>query len=83
MHWDTRRPVLLKACAKHGARDFSEKYMLRLIMKETARQESSIVDPKNSLAYFGAIQGHSGGIPIDPELMGVFSNSLHLDIVYF
>ena len=27
-------------------------------------------DSQHSSAYFRAIQGHSGGIPIDPELMG-------------
>ena len=31
LHWDTMRPVLLKAFAKHGARDFPEKHWLRLI----------------------------------------------------
>ena len=43
-----------------------------LFMKEAARQDSSTEyceDSKNSLAHFRAIQGHSGGIPIDPELM--------------
>ena len=29
LHWDTIRQVLLKAFAKHGARDFSEKHWLR------------------------------------------------------
>ena len=32
-------------------------------------------DHKNSLAYFGAIQGHTGGIPIMQELMGYTSLS--------
>ena len=40
-----------------------------LFMKEAARQDSSTARiPKNSLAYFRAVQGHSGGIAIDPEL---------------
>ena len=30
LHWETIRPLLLKAFAKHGARDFSEKHWLRL-----------------------------------------------------
>ena len=37
MHWDTIRPVLLKAFAKHGARDFSEKYWLRLIHEGSSK----------------------------------------------
>ena len=40
-------------------------------MKEAARQGSSAARiPQNSLAYFRAIQRHSGGISIDRELMG-------------
>ena len=31
LHWDTIRRVLLKAFAKHGARDFSDQQWLRLI----------------------------------------------------
>ena len=31
LHWDTTRQVLLKAFAKHGARDFSEKHCLQLV----------------------------------------------------
>ena len=42
-------------------------------MKEAARQDLEYCeDFKNSLAYFRAIQGHSGGISIDPELLGTF-----------
>ena len=42
-----------------------------LLTKEAARRESSTVRVlKNSLAHFRAIQGHSGGISIDPQLMG-------------
>ena len=41
-----------------------------LFMKEAARQDSTTArNHLNSLAYFRAIQGHSGGISIDPELM--------------
>ena len=38
LHWDTIRLVLLKAFAKHGAPDFSEKHRLRHIqMKQAVR----------------------------------------------
>ena len=41
-----------------------------LFIEARARQESSnCEDSKMFLAYFRAIQGHSGGITIDPELM--------------
>ena len=69
VHRGTIRPVLLKAFAKHGARDFSEKYWLRLIHEGSSKTRVECCeDSKNSLTYFRAIQGHSGGIPIDPEL---------------
>ena len=71
LHWDTIRPVLLKAFAKHGARDFSEKHWLRLLHEGSSKTRFEYCeDSKNSLACFGAIQGHSGGISIDPEMMG-------------
>ena len=69
-HWDMRRPVLLKAFAKHGARDFSEKHWLRLTREGSSQTRFEYCqDSKNSLACFRAIQGHSRGISIDPELM--------------
>ena len=69
-HWDTIWPVLLKAFAKHGARDFSEKYWLRLVHEGSSKTRVEYCeDSKNSLAYFRAIQGHSGGTHIDPEFM--------------
>ena len=37
LHWDTSRLVLLKAFAKHGARDFSEKHWLRLIHEGSSK----------------------------------------------
>ena len=56
-----------------------------LFTKETARQESDFffqeaatfeycADSKKSSQYIRAIQGHSGGIPIDPELMVYIRN---------
>ena len=71
MHWDTIRPVLLKAFTKHGARDFSEKYWVRLIHEGSSKTRvEHCEDSKNSLAYIRAIQRHSGGLSIDLELMG-------------
>ena len=71
LHRDTIRPVLLKVVAKHGARDFSETHWLRLVHDGSSKTRFEYCeDSKNPLAYFRAIQGHSGGISIDPELMG-------------
>ena len=37
LHWDTMRPVLLKAFAKHGAQHFSEKQWLRLTHERSSK----------------------------------------------
>ena len=70
LHWDTMRPVLLKAFAKWGARDFKDKRLLRLVHHGSSKTRFEYCeDSKNSVAYSRAIQEHSGGITIDPELM--------------
>ena len=66
------RPLLLGAFAKQGARDFSEipELWLRLIHQGSSKTTFEYCeDSNNSLAYFRAIQGHSRGITINPELM--------------
>ena len=63
LHWDAMRPVLLRAFANHGARDFSDEQWIRLVHEGSS---------KTRFEYwltFEHFQGHSGGIPIDPELM--------------
>ena len=37
LHRDATRPVLLKAFAKHGARDFSDEQWLRLIHEGSSK----------------------------------------------
>ena len=70
LHWDTIRPLLLRAFTKHGARDFSEKHWLRSIHQGSSKTRFEYCeDSNNSLAYFRAIQGHSRGKTIAPELM--------------
>ena len=62
-HWDTIKPVLLNAFAKHRARDFSEKHWLRQFHEGSSKTRFEYCeDSQNSLAHFRAIQGHSGGI---------------------
>ena len=69
--WDAMKPVLLKAFAKQEARDFSDTEWLGLIHQGSSKTRFEYCeDSKNSLAYFRAIQGHSGGITVAPELMG-------------
>ena len=68
VQWETIRPVLLKAFAKQGARDFSDKIWLPLVYQGSSRFQYC-EDSKNSLASFRAIQEHAGGITSAPELM--------------
>ena len=69
LHWDTIRPVLLKAFAKHGAGDFSDKHWLRLIHEGSSKTRFEYFEGSQKfLAYIRAIRGHTGGISIDPEL---------------
>ena len=43
VQWETKRPVLVNAFAKHGARDFSEKHWLRLIPSTKQQDEVRIL----------------------------------------
>ena len=72
VHWDSIRPVLLRALADKGAHEFSvQEWISSTSIKEVTRSGSSVVKIlKNSLAFLRAIQGHTGGITIAPELMG-------------
>ena len=84
LHWDTIRPLLLKAFAKHGARDFSEKDWLRLNHQGSSKTRFEYCEDSNiSLAYFRAIQGHSRGITIAPELMEHIPIPYKLERVFF
>ena len=50
--------------------NISQKYWIQLTQEGSSKKRVEYcVDHKNSLAYFRAVQGHSGGIPIMPELM--------------
>ena len=69
-HWDTIRPVLLKAFAQERARDFDEGCWLHLIHEGSNKKRLEYCNDNNgSLCYLRAVQGHSGGSPISPELM--------------
>ena len=69
-HWDSTNPVLMRAFAHEGAQDFSDKICLRLIHEgSTKKRLEYCTDKDGNIYYFRAIQRHSGGIPISPELM--------------
>ena len=70
LHWDSISPILLKAFATHGARDFSDEQWLRLIHEGSSKTTFEYCDDsQKSLAYCRAIQEHLGGIPLHPVLV--------------
>ena len=71
VHWDTMFPKLLKAFGHMGAREFSHKGWLQHIHRGSNKMRFEYCESsKGSLLYFRAIQGHTGGIMIAPELSG-------------
>ena len=69
-HWDSIKPVLMRAFAHQGARDFDDGFWLRLIQDgSTEKRLEYCQDKDGNLTCFWAFQGHSGGIPVGPELM--------------
>ena len=62
------RSVLLKAFAQEK---FSDNHWIQLIQQGSSKKRIEYcLDDNKSLCYLRAIQGHSGGIPIRPEMMG-------------
>ena len=60
----------MKAFAHKGAQDFDDGYWLRLIHEGSKKKRLECCQDKDGhLSYFRAIRGHSGGIPISPELL--------------
>ena len=67
-HWDSIKPVLIRAFAREGAQDFRYKNWLCLIHEgSTKKRLEYCKDEDVNLCYFQAFQGHSGGIPTSPE----------------
>ena len=60
----------MKAFAHKGARDFDDGNWLHLIHDGSTKKRLEYCQDKDgNLRHLRAIQGHSGGIPITPELM--------------
>ena len=65
-----QKPVLMKAFAHKGARDFDDGYWLRLIHDgSTKKRLEYCQDEDGNLSFFRAIQGHSASIPTSPVWM--------------
>ena len=72
-HWDSIKSVFgKKVCPLTGARRFSVmKRGYKKIFEGQYKEENRILQRQRwILCYVRPIQGHSGGIPIEPELMG-------------
>ena len=65
-HWDTIKPVLLKAFAQDGARDFEEGFWLHLIHEGSNKERIEYCKDNNGMAGRWRVQGRSitgGGGP--------------------
>ena len=70
VHWESIRPVLLKAFADKGAHEFSEQEWIQLFHQGSKKVRFEYCENSHkSLAYLRAIQGHTGRMIIAPELM--------------
>ena len=70
-HRDSIKSVLVRKFAYEGARDFSDEAWMQKIFEGSTKKIIQYCKGKDGiLCYLRAIQGHSGGIPIEPELMG-------------
>ena len=77
VHWNSIHPKLSRAFRDRGARNSSDKDWLQNIYEGSSKTRFEYcTDSKNSLLYLRAIQGHTGGHIIVPELMN------HLEIPY-
>ena len=67
---DSIEPVLTRAFPHQGARNFDDDFWLHLIHDgSTKKRLEYCQDEDGNLCYFRAIQGHSAGVPISPNLM--------------
>ena len=69
-HWDSIKSVLVRKFAYEGARDFSDEAWLQKIFEGSTKKTIEYCKDKDGIVWVFATQGHSGGIPIEPELMG-------------
>ena len=72
--WDSITSVLMSQFAQQGARDFDDEKWLQMIFEGSSKKRIEYCKNRDGTRYcLRAIQGHSGGIPINPELMNYVS----------
>ena len=71
VHWDTIKPVLVRGFKDHVAERFTESQWIEHIYKRSNEVGFECCEtPQKASTYLRAIQGHSSGTTIAPELMG-------------
>ena len=73
-YWDSITSVLVRKFAHEGARDFDDEKWLQMIFEGSSNKRIEYCKNRDGTRYcLRAIQGRSGGIPINPELMNYAS----------
>ena len=74
-HWEGIESVLLRKLERDGVQDFSDEVWLQQLFEGSSKKRTEYCKNKDGiLCYLRAIHGHSGGFPIEPELMGYAKN---------
>ena len=72
------KTVSINKFAQDGARDFSDEELSQQVLEgSTMNRIECCKDKDGVICYLRAIQGHSGGIAVDPNLMRYFLISQH------
>ena len=70
-HWEAIKYVFLRKFARDEGQVFNDEVWLQKIFEGSSKTRMEYCTNKDViLCYLRAIQGHSGGIPIEPESMG-------------
>ena len=81
-YWDSITSVLVRKFAHEGARDFDDEKWLQMILDGSSKKRIEYCKNRDGTRYcLRAIQGHSGGIPINPTLMNYVFYPLHVERV--
>ena len=71
---DSIKSVLVRKFSHEGARDFDDEAWIQIIFEGSTKKRMEYCKNEDGTLHCSrAIQGHSGGIPIEPELMNYVS----------
>ena len=70
-HWEAIKSVMLRKFERDGVQDFNDEVWLQKIFEGSSKKRIEVCKNKDGiLCHSRAIQGYSGGIPSEPQLMG-------------